>query len=84
MGYVLSTEDLRAARAYHRQREASCRDARETRRRDALATARRAIEELAPGEHGLRMTVALPASIDAFLRFLQGLRSGSAKASSWQ
>jgi len=54
MAAVLSSEDLRAARAYHRQREAARRDAREARRRERLVAARRAIRELAPGEASLR------------------------------
>ncbi len=54
MGTALSSEDLRAARAYHRRREAARRDARETRRRERLAAARRAISALALEEPALR------------------------------
>lgn len=53
MGSALSTEGLRAARAYHRRREAARRDAREAHRQERLAAVRRAIRDLAPGEPAL-------------------------------
>ncbi|MCP3956655.1 MAG: hypothetical protein GY719_02265 [bacterium] len=54
MRAALTSEDLHAARAYHLRREAERRDARERRRQERLAAARRAIRELAPGEPTLR------------------------------
>ena len=53
MPTVLSSEDLRAARADYDRREATRRDTREALRRKRLAAARRAIAELAPGEPDL-------------------------------
>lgn len=54
MGNALSTEDLRAYRAYHEKRETSRREARERLRLERLAAARRAIRDLAPREPALR------------------------------
>lgn len=54
MPATLTPEQLRASRAYHQQRDAARREAREKRRLERLAAARRAIGELAPGERSLR------------------------------
>lgn len=54
MKAVLSSEDLEAARAYHRRQESLRRQAREARRRERLAAARKAIGDLAPAEPSVR------------------------------
>ena len=54
MTTILSAEDLRAARAYHQQRDNARRAAHEGRRRERLAAARQAIRDLAPREPTLR------------------------------
>ncbi len=54
MRTIPSAEDLRAARAYHRERHALRRAAREARRRERLAAVRRTILDLAPHEPTLR------------------------------
>ncbi len=51
---ALSAEQLSASRAFHRHRDGVRRKAREARRRERLAAARRAILDLAPGEPTLR------------------------------
>ena len=54
MRAVLGADELEAARAYHLHRETSRRAAREARRQERLAAARREIRKLAPGEPALR------------------------------